>query len=124
MRGNNHIEKMFGNCTVHENFSDPKTGYKGQSWSVYNSNYKYWQQTWVDTNGGYIPLTGGMKGDSMVLTTAEQNVPVSISPTGKLISRMVFHNIKPDSFDWVWESSTDGGVLWKKNWVIHYERKK
>ena len=124
VRGSNRIEKMFGNCTVHENFSDPKTGYLGQSWTVYNSNYQYWQQTWVDNRGGYIALTGGMQGDSMILTTAEQKVPVSMSPSGKLISRMVFHNIKPDSFDWTWEASTDGGVSWKPNWKIHYVRKK
>lgn len=124
IRGNNRIEKMFGNCTVHESFSNPKTGYRGQSWSVYNSNSDYWQQTWVDSNGGYIALTGGKQGDSMVLTTEEQKVPVNISPTGKLISRMVYHNIKADSFDWVWEASTDGGISWKPKWKIHYERRR
>ena len=124
IRGNNRIQKIFGNCTIHENFSNPKTGYFGQSWSVYNANYQYWQQTWIDSNGGYIALTGGMKGDSMVLTTEEQQVPTNISPTGKLISRMVFFNIKPDSFNWVWESSTDGGISWKPNWKIRYERRK
>ncbi|MGZ8537587.1 MAG: hypothetical protein ACXWV9_04945 [Flavisolibacter sp.] len=124
VRGNNRVVKLFGNCTVHENFTNPQTGYLGQSWSVYNSNYQYWQQTWVDSNGGYIALTGGMKGDSMVLTTGEQKVPVSISSTGKLISRMVYHNIKPDSFDWIWEASSDGGISWRQNWKIHYERRR
>lgn len=124
LHGSNHIEKMFGNCTVHENFSDPNTNFLGQSWSVYNINYKKWQQTWVDSQGGYIALTGGMIGDSMILTTAERRVPEKISPTGKLISRMVYYNIKPDSFDWSWEASTDSGVSWKQNWLIHYKRKK
>jgi hypothetical protein len=124
MHGTNRIEKMFGNCTIHENFSDPKTKYLGQSWSVYNANYKQWQQTWVDNQGGYIALTGGMVGDSMILSTAERTVPVKISPSGKLVSRMVFYNIKKDSFDWSWQSSTDGGANWKTNWLIHYERKK
>jgi hypothetical protein len=124
LHGTNHIEKMFGNCTVHENFSIPKTNFLGQSWSVYNANYKQWQQTWVDSQGGYIALTGGMVGDSLILTTAERTVPASISPSGKLMSRMVYYNIKPDSFDWSWEASTDGGKLWKQNWLIHYRRKK
>jgi hypothetical protein len=122
--GRNRIEKMFGNCTIHENFSDPKTNYLGQSWSVYNTNYKQWQQTWVDNQGGYIALTGGKVGDSMILSTAERTVPVKMSPTGKMINRMVFYNIKADSFDWIWEASTDGGASWKPNWQIHYERKK
>jgi hypothetical protein len=123
LHGANRIEKMFGNCTIHENFSDPRLGYIGQSWSVYNTNYKQWQQTWVDNQGGYISLTGGMVRDSMILTTAERTVPVKLSPTGKLISRMVYYNIKPNSFDWSWQASTDGGVTWKTNWLIHYKRK-
>jgi hypothetical protein len=123
LHGSNRVEKLFGNCTVHENFSDPRLNYLGQSWSVYNPTTKIWQQTWIDNMGGYIDLTGGMRGDSMVLTTAEKNVPVKFSPSGKLISRMVFYNIKSDSFDWSWEASTDSGESWKPNWKIHYLRK-
>jgi len=37
---------------------------------------------------------------------------------------MVYYNIKPDSFEWSWEASTDGGSTWKQNWLIHYRRKK
>src|SRR6478672_7859449 len=91
LHGSNRVEKLFGNCTVHENFSDPKLNYLGQTWSVYNPTTNTWQQTWIDNMGGYIALTGGMSGDSMVLTTAEKTVPVKFSPSGKLISRMVFY---------------------------------
>jgi hypothetical protein len=123
LHGSNYIEKMFGNCTVHENFSDPRNSYLGQSWSVYNANYKRWQQTWVDNMGGYITLTGGMVKDSMILTTGERAVPVNISPSGKMINRMVYYNITSGSFDWSWQASTDGGTTWKTNWLIHYKRK-
>jgi hypothetical protein len=112
-----------GGCTLQENFTDPNIKYLGKSWTVYNANYKMWQQTWVDNQGGYIALTGGKVGDSMVLTTAERTVPASVSATGKLTSRMVFFNIKKDSFDWNWEASTDGGKTWKLNWYIQYRRK-
>ena len=124
IHGTNHVEKVFGTCVTQENFNGPNSNYQGKSWSVYNANYKMWQQTWVDSQGGYIALTGGMQGDSMVLTTAEKNVPVSISPTSKIINRMVYYHITPQSFDWSWEGSTDGGKTWKPNWQIHYERKK
>jgi hypothetical protein len=124
LHGTNHVEKIMDGCTVQENFNDPGIGYSGKSWSVYNRNYKMWQQTWVDNQGGYIDLTGGMMSDSMVLTTAERVVPTTVSPTGKMINRMVFYKIKPDSFDWNWEASTDGGKTWKRDWHIHYERKK
>lgn len=124
LHGTNRIEKMFGNCTIHENFSDQNSNFLGQSWSVYNANSKQWQQTWVDNQGGYIALSGGMAGDSLILTTAERTVPAKLSPTGKIISRMVYYNIQPNSFDWSWEASTDSGKTWKQNWLIHYHRKK
>lgn len=122
LHGTNHVDKLFGNCTVHENFQDPKTGFMGQSWSVYNANYKQWQQTWVDNQGGYITLTGGMVADSLILITAERTVPASMSATGKMTNRMVYYNIKPDSFDWSWQASTNGGKTWEQNWLIHYKR--
>ncbi len=124
MHATNHVEKIMGGCIVQENFNDLHGNYMGKSWSVYNKNYKMWQQTWVDNQGGYIALTGGMQGDSMVLTAPERMVPASMSPTGKIIMRMVYHNIKADSFDWEWEGSTDQGATWKNNWHIHYDRKK
>src|SRR4051812_36353174 len=72
LHGTNRVEKIFGNCTIHENFNDPKLNYSGQSWSVYNPASSLWQQTWVDNQGGYITLTGKMEGDSIILKTGER----------------------------------------------------
>jgi hypothetical protein len=117
LHGTNHVERIMESCTVQENFYDPKLKYSGKSWSVYSPVRKQWQQTWVDTQGGYISLTGGMVGDSMVLTTPER-----VTPKGKMISRMVFYNIKKDSFDWSWETFVPERTAWTANWKIHYER--
>ena len=124
LRGTNRIEKMYGNCTIHENFSDPGSVFLGQSWSVYSPSSKQWQQTWVDNQGGYIVLTGGMVGDTMILTTEEQTVPEKVSPTGKILRRMTFYHITKNSFDWNWQSSTDGRQTWKILWKRHYTRRK
>ena len=123
LHATNHIEKIMGSCAIQENFHDPNTNYNGKSWSVYNKNYNVWQQTWIDDQGGYIDLTGSKQADSMVLTTAEKTVPANVSPTGKIVNRMVYHNIQKNSFDWEWESSSDSGQTWKNNWHIHYQRK-
>lgn len=119
LHGTNKIEKVIGSCAIQENFYDPNKKYTGKSWSVYNPRTAKWSQTWVDDRGGYITLTGGMEGDKMVLKTTEQQ-----TPNGKQINRMVFYNIKPNSFDWIWEASTDGGATWKPSWQIHYARNK
>jgi hypothetical protein len=117
LHGTNHVERMFGNCTIHENFLNPKTNYSGQSWSVYSPATGQWNQTWVDNQGGYIALTGSFEGDSMILKTAERQ-----TAKGKQQMRMIYYNIKPGSFDWSWEASADGGISWKPSWQIHYQR--
>jgi hypothetical protein len=117
LHGTNHIEKLFGNCTVHENFNG-SGNYLGQSWSVYKPSTNQWQQTWVDNQGGYIALTGSWDGKQMVLNTGETQ-----TPKGKQSFRMVYYNIQPNSFDWRWESTSDEGKTWNPNWQIHYERK-
>src|SRR6476620_6668807 len=117
--GTNKISKILDGCGVQENFYDPSMNYKGQSWSVYNPTAKIWQQTWVDNQGGYIALTGKYENGEMTLSTQPRKLP-----NGKeIISRMVFYNIQPNMFDWRWEATTDNGVNWKPNWVIHYKRK-
>src|SRR5213080_488582 len=74
LHGTNHIEKLFGNCTVHENFNGAGN-YLGQSWSVYKPSTNQWQQTWVDNQGGYIALTGSWDGKQMVLNSGETQTP-------------------------------------------------
>jgi len=120
LTGHNSIYKIMDACTVQENFSNPKTGYIGKSWSVYNPLSKQWQQTWVDNQGGYIPLTGKFEEGKMTLTTPPRKLP-----NGKeVISQMIFYNISKDSFDWDWQATQDGGATWKSSWKIHYVRKK
>lgn len=117
--GTNRVLKIMGGCTVNENFYDPSIKYSGSSWSVYSTRKKIWQQTWIDNTGGYISLTGKYENNEMTLTTGSQKLP-----DGKeIISRMVFFNISPQKFDWRWESTTDNGINWKTNWLIHYKRK-
>src|SRR5581483_10916459 len=56
MHASNQITKELESCVIHEKFKDPATKYFGESWSVYNPKTKKWQQTWVDSQGGYIVL--------------------------------------------------------------------
>ena len=117
--GSNSIYKIMDGCTVQENFSNPKTGYQGKSWSVYNPQRKKWDQTWVDNQGGYIPLSGSFENGKMTLVTP----PFKNAKGVEMMSRMVYYNITKNSFDWSWEASSDGGANWKPSWQIHYVRK-
>ena len=115
--GKNSINKILDGCVIMENFDgNPGIDFKGKSFSVYNKKTKTWQQTWVDSQGGYMLFTGGMQNDKMILSREVE------TKKGKVLQRMVFYDITEDSFNWNWESSRDNGMNWKLNWEIHYTR--
>ena len=116
-KGSNRIHKILGSCIVEENFSGG--GFEGRSWSVYNPQTKKWQQTWVDSTGGYMVFTGTFADGKMELRMA----PVKTKDGKNLVRRMVFRNIDKNGFTWDWQSSVDDGKTWKDLWVLTYSRK-
>jgi hypothetical protein len=110
----NSITRDFDGHVIHEHFKGG--GLTGESWSVWVPGRNKWCQTWVDNQGGYIPLNGEKIGDTVVLTTIHL-------PEAKSYNRMVFKNIQKTHFDWDWESTSDGGKTWQPKWQIHYSRK-
>jgi hypothetical protein len=116
--GTNSVRKILKGCVIEEHFEDKAGDFTGQSASVYDAAQHQWRQTWVDDSAGYLVLTGGFTGGAdgkMILQTAVEK---------DATKRMVFHDIKPDSFEWDWESSKDGGKTWVTMWKIHYARRK
>jgi hypothetical protein len=113
--GTNVIRKMYGGKVVHENF---KMGpFEGQSWSVFNAKEKSWSQTWVDNNGGYIAMASTKVGGNLAIQTLKK------AATPLAASRMVFADVKPNSFTWRWEATKDGGKTWTLAWRLAYKRK-
>ncbi len=115
--GTNTINSILNGCVIQENFDgNPGVGFKGKSFSVYNHTKKIWQQTWVDTEGNYMVFTGSKEDEKMTLSRK------IMYEGNEIIQRMVFYNIKEDSFDWNWEASNDNGKNWKLNWKLHYTK--
>ena len=115
--GKNIINKILDGCVIAENFDgNPGINFTGKSFSVYDRKQNVWKQTWVDSQGGYMLFTGGMKGNKMILSREVE------SKKGSIVQRMVFYNITDKSFDWNWEASIDYGKNWQLNWQIHYTR--
>ncbi len=115
--GTNTIMREFDSKVVVERFEGrPSMELTGLSVSVFDAEADLWRQTWVDDQGSYFALAGGVEGDTFVLqmSTVRGGVPVEL--------RMVFSDIEPDSFRWVWERSTDAGATWTSAWEIAYTR--
>ena len=121
-KGLNTISKTLDENVINENFrilEGQSKGFKGTSISVYQPRQKRWKQAWADNQGGYFDFVGETDNGKRIFKTQ----PIK-NGDNEVISRMVFKDIKKDSFVWDWESSVDGGKTWKLNWQINYKRKK
>lgn len=109
----NTIEKRQDGKVIHENFRTD--GFTGESWSVFQPQTKTWRQTWVDNGGSYLLFEGGRVDNKIILNMT--NAPKGVQ------ARMVFSDIKDNSFVWNWEQSRDEGKSWVLMWELRYKRK-
>ncbi|WP_161974421.1 hypothetical protein [Piscinibacter terrae] len=120
-RGRNRIGRILDGKVLEENFEETPDGtsppLKGRSLSVLHQLLGQWRQSWVDNQGGYFSFTGLAEGDRRIFIT--DTVMKNGQPSAQ---RMVFHDIRKDTFTWDWESTGDGGKTWKLLWRIHYKR--
>jgi hypothetical protein len=119
--GTNHITKILDGTAIKEEFQILKgqsKGFKGTSISSYHKRFNTWKQAWADNQNNFYYFTGKIDGNKRIFQT-------DIFPMNdgkEFTQRMVFYNIKQNSFTWDWQSSTDGGKNWKLNWRIQYKR--
>ena len=102
----NHISLINNGCTLLEEYSTP-SGYLGKSLNIYDSSSKQWYQTWTDSSGYLLQLSGGMVDGSMVMTgtsfVKQQTVLQKITWTPKANGTVRQH----------WQSSSDNGKSWQ-----------
>lgn len=117
----NTITRQMNGHFIHESFEiidGPQRGYKGESYSTLDQTTGLWKQTWVDNQGAYLDFIGRQENDAKIFERSFKN------KSGETIrQRMLFKNIKPDSFDWDWQVSRNGAD-WKTSWFLKYQRVK
>lgn len=120
-KGSNEIKKILSKKVIYEKFEAKKgalKGFKGRSFSVIDASTGKWKQTWVDNQNGYLEFIGSQEGDKKIFSRKSvNNKGISV------IQRMVFKDIKENSFTWDWELSQDDGKTWILNWQIFYSKK-
>ena len=120
--GRNRIARVLDGAVIEENFEETADGktppLKGRSLSVLEKASGVWRQAWSDNQGGFFSLTAQVDGERRMFVTD------MVRKDGKeSAQRMIFHDIKKDSFTWDWEGTTDGGKTWKRLWRIDYKRR-
>lgn len=119
-KGINELKWIYGGKVLQENFQiheGQSKGFVGGSLSVFQPQTNTWRQAWADAQGGYYDFIGDFDGDKRIFKTHPREVNGSM-----IIQRMVFYDVKADSFTWDWELSQDGGESWSLNWRISYTR--
>ena len=119
-KGTNHLTHILDNKVIEEDFAiieGPQAGFKGRSISVFNPATKIWHQAWADNQGGYFDFIGEIDGKNKIFTTK-----VVEKGNKNMVQRMVFSDIRHESFTWEWMGSQDGGENWNLLWKINYVR--
>ena len=119
--GTNRITRdEHGSCVITEHYRSDDGTLNGFSVSSYRPGTKKWRQTWVDDQGGYFDLEGGpVSGSDHVFAFDNKRV---LEKQG--YNRMIWQDVKPDSFTWRWQSRAKPEDAWSDSWVINYKRKK
>jgi hypothetical protein len=117
MAGTNRVEKILGRCVIQENWSGSK-GTDGRSFNLYSAADKKWHQTWVDSEGTLLELTGGLVDGRMVLE--------GDSPSGNgasIRNRITWQKLPDGNVRQHWQLSTSGGEAWTDAFVGIYKPK-
>ena len=118
--GTNRITRNeYGNCVITEHFKMDDGTLLGHSVSTYRPGLKQWRQNWVDDQNGYFDLVGGPVTGSDHIFVFENKRVTETQPQ----QRMIWQDVRADSFVWRWQNRAKDTDPWADSWVIHYKRK-
>ncbi len=117
--GTNSVKLILGDCVVFENWTGAG-GLEGKSFNVYNAAKGKWQQTWIDSAGSVLELSGEYKDGEMRLA-GESTRP---RDGKKIINRLTFSKLSSDKVRQLWEQSADEGKTWTVAFDGTYIRKR
>ena len=118
--GTNRITRdEYGDCVITEHFRLSDGSLIGHSVSIYRPALKQWRQTWVDSQNGFFDLAGGPVSAGDHIFVLENKRSTDTQP----YLRMIWQDVKPDSFTWRWQKRDKADQPWADSWVIRYKRK-
>ncbi|MDX6695900.1 MAG: hypothetical protein QOF02_3503 [Blastocatellia bacterium] len=116
--GTNSVKEILDGCVIFENWTSARGG-TGKSFNFYNAATRKWQQTWVDSTGNVLELSGNYKNGKMEFSGE------ALQANGaKLMQRLTFFNLSSERVRQLWEQSTDSGKTWTVAFDGMYTRKK
>lgn len=100
--GVNHIESIDGGCALLERWTSARGNFTGHSLNSFNRADGQWHQTWVDSGGTLLKLSGGrVAGSGPMVLEGEAPGPDGTS--------------RPNRISWT--PNADGSV--RQHWEVH-----
>ena len=112
--GESRIEAISGGCALLENWSG-QGGFSGKSLNSYDRTDQRWHQSWVDSSGSLLVISGGLVDQRMVLVS----VPADPLAPGAMHQRISWTPNDDGSVRQLWEASADAG----KTWAVQFDGK-
>lgn len=116
---NSLIEKLYGGCTIRENWM-PKSNPGGGSLNMYDPRDKRWHQTWHDNQNSRAEFDGGLVDGKMVLMGYWPGV---LGP-GDAWMRIVWTKQADGSVTQVGHQSANHGLTWEPSFDLTYRPSK
>lgn len=111
------IEKLYGGCTIRENWM-PAKGTGGGSLNMYDPADGRWHQTWHDSSNARVEFDGGFVRGKMVLAGFWENAN---GPGKDGLVRMTYSPSDGGSVRQFGEISTDHGLSWSPFFDFTYK---
>lgn len=114
--GVNFIAKAYNGCVITEHYQVNGLPF-GESLNAYDRVSKQWHQTWMDRNGNVLRLSGGIQGDSMVLSGS------TIDSQGQPATHRITWTPQPDgTVIQHWQYKQDASTEWRTLFEGIYSR--
>jgi hypothetical protein len=117
IEGTNQITTDHNGCVLTEHWSS--SGQTGISLNMYDFRTKKWTQSWYDSYGNMLIISGAFQNGSITLQGYR------LTPEGQsVIERCIWSPLPDGRVHQYWDSSLDGGKTWKEHFEGFYSRRK
>jgi hypothetical protein len=111
------IEKLYGGCTIRENWM-PTSNPGGGSLNGYDARNRLWQQTWYDSGGARVEFEGGLVAKEMILTGLWRDL---LGQGKDALVRMTYSPSADGTVRQLGLQSVDFGKTWQPSFDFTYK---
>lgn len=115
--GFNRVTAMLDRCGILEEWAGTAGDY-GKSINFYDNNRAKWRQIWIADNGSSLDYEGSFTAGAMRFEGWTKN-----AAGNRVLQKLTFFPISPDTVRQLFESSTDDGKTWTPGFDARYVRK-